>query len=235
YYSSKSNEIWDIQVEKQDTSRFYGRDQIWYKSQNGIYWIDHFDINEKLMEGPTFFFFDENFRLRQKLSAEKGVWNKGIWQLENAVVQTLDKNDRYTIERLDTFLLEIPEKPENFARRTKNPEDMSYQQLKRYTQNVKDEGYDNSIYLVDLYIKLAFPLISAVLGLIAVPIALGINRGGIPLAIALGIGICFLYLFTLSFSKSLGLSGTLPPLLSAWTSNLIFSMFGLHLIMNTNK
>jgi lipopolysaccharide export system permease protein len=83
--------------------------------------------------------------------------------------------------------------------------------------------------------KLAFPLISAVLALIAVPIALGTRRGGIPLAVTLGVAVCFLYQISMYFSRTLGLSGTLPPLLSAWTANLIFSLFGIYLIMCVKK
>ena len=45
YTSSKSNEIWNMEVEKYDTRRFYGGDQIWYKAPNAIYWIKHLYSN----------------------------------------------------------------------------------------------------------------------------------------------------------------------------------------------
>lgn len=235
YSSSKSNEIWDIEVEKQDPTRFYGSEEIWYKSKNAIYWIKHFDINEMTMKSPTFYLFDKNFSLQKKISGENGIWKDVVWKIENVIVYSLKGSGTYDIDRFDYIFLEIPEKPETFARRTKNPEDMSYQQLKRHAEKVKDEGYDNSKYLVDLNLKLAFPFISLVLALIAVPIALGTRRGEIPLAVAFGIAVCFMYFSIMSFSRSLGLSGTLPPLLSAWTANLALSLFGIYLIMCVKK
>ncbi len=235
YSSSRFNEIWDIEVERQDPARFYGREQIWYRSKSAIYWIKHFDINKNIMDSPTFYLFDSDFKVQKKISGKMAIWDKGIWKIEEAVIQTLENDNNYHTEKSEIYTLEIPEKPENFATRVKNPEDMSYQQLKRYTEKIKDEGYDNSIYLVDLYMKITFPLISAVLALIAVPLSLMIKRGGTPMAITAGIVICFLYLSIMSFSKSLGLSGTLPPVLSAWTANLIFSFFGIYLLICVKK
>lgn len=61
--SSKSNEIWNIEVKKRDPARFYGGDQILYKSSDSIYWIRHFDSKNKIMGSPTSYFFDKAFRL----------------------------------------------------------------------------------------------------------------------------------------------------------------------------
>ena len=60
YASARSNEIWKVQVEKQDMTKFYGSKQIWYKSENSIYWIRHFRGGKAIMEDPSFFFFGES-------------------------------------------------------------------------------------------------------------------------------------------------------------------------------
>ena len=173
--------------------------------------------------------------MQKKISGEKGTWNNGVWKIENAITLTLKEDDTYDMRKFDYISLEIPEKPETFAGRVKTPEEMSYKQLKRYVKKVKDEGYDNNNYLVDLNLKIAFPFISAVLALVAVPIALNTRGGGIPAAIALGIAACFMYYLIMSFSRALSLSGTLPPLFSAWLANLFFSLFGIYLIMHVKK
>ena len=108
---------------------------------------------------------------------------------------------------------------------------MSYWQLKRYAQKVRDEGYDNTEYLVDMNVKLAFPLINVVMIFIGIPIALGLKRGGTPLAVFLGISICFIYLVTLGFARAFGISGVLPPSLSAWLANFIFFLTGIYMMM----
>ena len=235
YSSSRSNRIWDIEVEKQDPSRFYGSDQIWYKSTDAIYWIRYFDGRKKIMQNPTFYFFNKDFRLVKKIDAKRGIWKHGAWIVEQGIIQKARKDGSYEVKKFDDLLLKIPETPDTFMRKIKQPEDMSYLQLKKYSDRIKNEGYDNTRYLVDLNIKLAFPLVSLVLALIGIPIALEIKTGGIPLAVSLGVGLCFLYMVIMSFSRSFGLSGILPPFLSAWTANLLFVLFGIHLLMKVDR
>jgi len=235
YASSKSNEIWDVEVDKQDPTRFYGGNQIWYKSHNAIYWIRHFDGVEKIMQNPTFYFFDKDFRLVKRIEGKRGIWEEGVWKIEEGIIQEAREDGDYKLTKFADLFLEIAETPDTFIRRIIEPEDMSYQQLKRYAETIGNEGYDNTGYLVDLNLKLAFPLISLVLAFIGIPVALELKIGGTPLAVSVGVSLCFLYMVIMGFSRSLGLSGILPPILSAWTANLIFILFGIHLMMNLER
>jgi lipopolysaccharide export system permease protein len=235
YSSSKGNEIWEIGVEKQAPARFYGSDQIWYKTSNAIYWIKHFDSTANTMQNPIFYFFDKDFRLIKKIEAKRGTWQNGLWKLEEGIIQVAHDNGDYEVSRFKDLFLEIAETPDSFKRRIIEPEDMSYQQLKRYAGTVGAEGYDNTEYLVDLNLKLSFPLISLILALLGIPVALGLKTGGTSLAVSAGIGLCFLYYVVMGFSRSLGLSGILPPLLSAWTANLLFAFLGTYMIMTLER
>jgi lipopolysaccharide export system permease protein len=235
YTTSKSNRIWNIEVEKQDPTLFYGKDQIWYKGTNSIYWIRHYDSKKKLMEGLSFFFFDKDFRLVKRIDGRTGRWENGFWRIGTGIIQTLGEGGDYGLKRFRTLDLRLPEGPETFMAGTRKPEEMNYWQLKRYAERVKDEGYDNSIYLVDMNVKVAFPLISVVLVLIGIPISLRLSRGGMPLAVCCGIAVCFLYLVVMGFSRSLGLSGTLPPLLAAWLANIVFLLIGTYLMIGLEK
>jgi len=235
YSSSKCNEIWDIEVEKQNPAHFYGSDQIWYKTSNAIYWIRHFDSVGNIMQNPVFYFFDKDFRLVRKIEGKRGIWENGVWKIEEGIIQKIQDNGDYEVTKFVDFFLEIDKTPDTFKRRIKEPEDMSYQQLKRYAKTVGTEGYDNTEYLVDLNLKLSFPLISLVLALLGIPVALELKKGGIPLAVSIGIGLCFLYYVVMGVSRSLGLSGILPPLLSAWTANLLFVFFGAYMIMTLER
>jgi lipopolysaccharide export system permease protein len=128
--------------------------------------------------------------------------------------------------------LRLSEGPEAFMRSLKRPEEMSYWQLKRFAEGVRREGYSPTRYLVDMNIKLAFPLVSLIMALIGIPLTLGLRAGGTPLAVCAGIGVCFLYLLILGLARSLGLSGILPPHLAAWLSNIVFFLFGTYLMMH---
>jgi lipopolysaccharide export system permease protein len=112
---------------------------------------------------------------------------------------------------------------------------MNYWQLKRYSNKVLREGYDNKEYLVDMNIKIAFPFVNLVLAIFGISISLRQKKGGTPLAVSLGMCICFLYLTILGFARSLGLSGVLPPIISAWLANLVFLLFGIYFMMRVER
>ena len=231
YASSRSNEIWGVKVNKRDRTYFYGQNQVWYRGKNAIYWIRHFDAKKNSMEDVTFYFFDDSFQLVKRIDARKGIWTGHNWKIREGMLQQARNGNDYALEKFDEIDLAISEGPEDFVRTVRKPEEMSYWQLKRYAEKMRGEGYDPTAHLVDMNIKLAFPLISLVMVIIGIPVALGLKRGGTPLAVSLGVAICFLYLLTLGFARSLGLSGILPPILSAWLANAVFFFSGAYLMM----
>ena len=231
YSSSRCNEIWNIEVDKRDKAQFFSRAHIWYKGKNAIYWIRHFNASKKTIEDLTFYFFDPSFRLEKRIDAKMGIWNGDHWKILKGIRQDLREDGSYAFLRFEEMPLSIPEKPEDFIRTIRKPEEMGYWQLKRYALKIREEGYDATKYLVDMNIKAAFPVINFLMVLLGIPIALGIRRGGTPLAVSIGIGTCFAYLVTLGFSRSLGLSGILPPLLAAWLANILFFFIGSYLLL----
>jgi lipopolysaccharide export system permease protein len=235
YSSSKFNEIWEVQVEKRDPTQFYGMSQIWYKGSNSIYWMRRFDYAKRTMERPTFYFFDNSFRLIERIDGKRAVWDEGKWKVEEGIMQRLTEEGTYRPTKFTELYLVLEETPETFIRREREPEEMSYWQLKRYAETVRREGYDNTRYLVDMNFKIAFPFIILIMVLIGTPISLKVEKGGVALAIFVGIGICFLYLVTLGFTRSMGLSGILPPTLSAWLGNLIFLFLSIYLMMKVAR
>ena len=235
YASSRANEIWKIDVEKQDPGLFYGSNQIWYRGPNSIYWVRHFDNKKNIMERPTFYFFDKAFRLTKKIDGRRGFWENGRWKIEEGIIQeTVDDGD-YTLKKFEILFLDLPETPDTFVKSMKKPEEMSYWQLKKFAERVHLEGYDNTRYLVDMNIKAAFPLIILIMVFIGIAISLIQKGDSIPLVVSIGVGICFIFMITFGFSRSLGLAGVLPPLLAAWLANLVFLFLGLYLMMHIER
>jgi len=235
YASSRANALWRLYVEKRSGEGTYGRDHIWYKSKNAIYWIARFDPGKKAMYGPSFYFFDPSFHLLKRIDGKMAVWKDHAWEVQNGITLTGDKDGGYALTRFKKIFLKIPEKPETFAQEEREPEEMGYWQLKRFAEKVQDEGYDASRYFVDLNIKLSFPFIVFIMVLLGAPIALLKNKGGTPVAIAVGVVACFFYLVVLGLSRSLGFAGILPPILSAWFANGIFFFLGSFLILKLDQ
>jgi len=233
--SSKANDIWRIDVKKEKPGRFHGRNHIWHKGDNSIYWIRQFDSDKMIMLEPTLYFFDSSFRLIKRIDAQSGIWKDGIWKIRNGITQDLEKDGGYNMSRFKELELRLPERPEDFVREEKEPEEMGYQQLKRFAERLRSEGYDATMYFVDINIKLAFPFVILIMALIGIPVALWKKDMSTPVAVSLGIVLCFAYLLILGLSRTLGFAGILPPILSAWLANSVFLFLGIYLMINVNR
>ncbi len=240
YTTSRSNQIWNTEVDRRDPTQFQGINEKWYKGSEGIYWMRRFDFINQTMERPTFYFVDDSFTLIKRIDGQKAVWKQGKWTVEKGIVQEITPQGGYRTEKFETpRWLPLKETPETFLKsfgeEDRHPEDMSYWQLKQYAQRVIAEGYDNTEYVVYMNIKIAFPFIVLIMVLVGIAISLRVEKAGIPLAISAGVGLCFLYILALGFTRSLGISGILPPILSAWLTNLIFLFFGVYLMMRVER
>ncbi|RLB43995.1 MAG: LPS export ABC transporter permease LptG [Deltaproteobacteria bacterium] len=230
FTSSRCNDIWRTKVRKRRTQSFYGRSHIWYKSKNAIYWFGKFDSNGTIAHDVSIYYFSSDFRLVRRIDARLAVWKNGSWHLKDGVELKLKKGEGYVSKGFQQLTISLPETPQTFTQVERKPEELNYWQLRRFAERVQEEGYDATRYFVDLNIKLAFPFIVVVMVLIGFPISMKVEKGGGPMAVSLGVALCFLYVFLLGVTRAIGFSGLLPPFLSAWLANIVFAIFGIYLI-----
>jgi len=235
YASSRSNEIWRIDVQKENPGRFHGRNHIWYKGKNCIYFIRQFDKGKMMMVEPTFYFFNDKFKISKRIDGRSAIWKNNSWEIQNGIVQNREKDGGYNLHKFEKLDVKLAEGPEDFVRKNVEPEEMGYVQLKRFAERLKMEGYDATRYFVELNIKIAFPFIVLIMTIIGIPIALWKRGMGTPVAVSVGISLCFVYLLTLGLSRTLGFAGILPPVFSAWLANSIFLFLGIYLMINANR
>lgn len=229
--SFMANDLWNSKVEKKDSKGTYKLSHIWYKGKGTIYQIRAFDPKNNIAEGFTIFFFNKDFTLKKRIDARRAQWVDGSWYLSKGLIQTIKGDGSKESVRFVNRTIQLPETPKNFEHSMTAPEEMSFWELRKYTKKIKEEGYDSTQLQVDLNIKIAFPFICPVLALVGIPLSLRRKKGGIPFSITIGIGISFLYLLTFGLSRSLSISGVLPPILGAWMANLLFLFLGIYLIL----
>jgi lipopolysaccharide export system permease protein len=115
----------------------------------------------------------------------------------------------------------------------KKSEEMNIAELYTYIQEVEFEGYDATAFRVDFHARFAYPVLAIIVCLIGTGIAVKRKgREGPSASIAFGIAMVFLYWIFNSFCLSLGSGGLLPPIISAWISNIIFSCYGVLNLIN---
>ncbi len=106
--------------------------------------------------------------------------------------------------------------------KSRKVEDISLWRLKGIIQELKRSGSNVEEMLTVWYGKLAYGFSLFFLAIGAVVITL--KSDNIPLNIALGLGICFLFYGLTVFGNVLGRHSILPPFVGAWGANMIFGI-----------
>jgi lipopolysaccharide export LptBFGC system permease protein LptF len=84
---------------------------------------------------------------------------------------------------------------------------------------------------VQLEEKLAFPLITLVMALLAIPFSLSTGKRGAVAGIAAAVGIGVVQIIVSRLFESMGNVNQLPPVLAAWSPDVIFGLVGGYLIL----
>jgi LPS export ABC transporter permease LptG/LPS export ABC transporter permease LptF len=114
------------------------------------------------------------------------------------------------------------EPPKFFSTPTPDADRMTYGELNRYVTELQASGYYVINYLVQLHRKVAFPFVTIVMTLLAVPFAVTTGRRGTLYGIGIGIVMAIVYWMMLSVFGALGAGGAMSPLLAAWAPNIFF-------------
>ena len=231
----KANKIWIEDVKKKQMVTTLEKN-IWIKGDHLITHIKRYDPVNETIFGLSLYFFDKKFNLMDRIDAEKGVFEKGSWRLYDILEQIRsEKGNPYKVNVVEERVQKLAIMPDDLQHAARVPEEMTFLELNHYIQKVQKEGYDATIYKVDLYAKTAMPFVCLLMSLLGTGIAVRREmREGLPVGIAYGIGIAFLYWVFNSFCLSLGYGGLLTPIISAWLTNFVFLCWSIYLLLNLN-
>lgn len=108
---------------------------------------------------------------------------------------------------------------------------MTYGQLKQYVSELQAGGYNVVPFLVALQRKIAFPFVTLIMTLLAVPFAVTTGRRGALYGVGVGIVLAIMYWLMLSVFAAVGAGGLLAPVLAAWAPNLFFLAAAVYLLL----
>jgi len=111
------------------------------------------------------------------------------------------------------------------------PKFMRLTDLQAYTKRMIASGYDMFTQQVWVARRYAFPFVTLIMTLLAVPFAVTVGRGGAMAGIAVGIGLALIYWVSISIFAALGGGGVIAPVLAAWAPNMLFGAGALYLLL----
>lgn len=209
-----------------------------YGTRNRLIHVLKFYPQNNLLKEITVLEQDKNERVTAKIQAKEGKWINEQWVFMDCVVYNFNKLGQIIDEPsyFKKMIMDIEEKPKDFLRRESSAEFMSFRRLQNYIVRLSGSGAKIvRTLLVDLYYKISFPFVSLVIMFLGIPFALSAQGTGKIASIGLSIMIGFFYYTVEALSLALGKRGNLPPFLSAWFANLLFTTVAIMLMRRTPK
>ena len=202
-----------------------------------IFYYQFFDPDKNVFANLTVFEFQpETFALTRRIHASSAHWDEHDerWILDDGWQRTFKGDAVSSYTSFDTSIFpEIREQPAYFKKQERPSQEMSYDELSRYIRDLQQSGFDTTRLRVQLNRKLAYPLITFVMAIVAVPFALSAGKRGGIAGLGAAVGVAIAYWIIAGIFENLGDVNSLPALLAAWSPDLLFGMAGSYLLLRT--
>ena len=211
----------------------------WLVGRNGeVYHYQYYDPRNHELHSLSVFEFDPaDHRLVRRRFAQKAVYVADVrpdatpeWLLDQGWLREFGPDNDVQFTRF-TDLAQRFEPPDYFVTEAREPDLMNFLQLRDYIDELRASGYNVLEHEVGLHRKVAFPFVTLVMTLIAVPFAVTTGRRGALYGIGVGIVLALIYWVMISIFGAFGASGVLDPMLAAWAPNLIFGAVAAYLLL----
>lgn len=236
----KKTEIRKVEIEKKKKEKNILFHNVFVQGEdNRIFFVNSFNSEKNEGKDVLVQKFEKGM-LKEQIEAKRIVWINTGWLFENGryriFIDSLGLSEKESFLPFDRlYRLDLKIKPLSFTQRQKEPEEMSYKELSKYIKVKKKAGQKVSKELTDLYLKFSYPLINLIILLFGAPISASPKRSGLAIGFAITLAITFVYWFFLKTFQSFGYAEKLPPLLSAWSANIIFGVLGIILLIKAKK
>ena len=235
-HTNKRQEILRNQIKGKPPQTYLQADRKWiFGESNQIYYYQVFDPDVDRFGGITVFEFDPaTFQLTRRIHADGAHWEPGIrkWVFENGWVRSLNGASIQEFRTFDVATFnELGEDPSYFKKEVRQSSEMDYEELRNYIQDLQKSGFDTIRLKVQLQKKLAFPLITLVMAVLAIPFSAQGRRGGALAGVAIALGIAVVYWVTAGLFEAMGNANQLPAMLAAWAPDFIFALAGGYLLL----
>jgi LPS export ABC transporter permease LptF/LPS export ABC transporter permease LptG len=200
-----------------------------------IYYYQVFDSDRNQFGDLSVFQFNpKTFQLISRIYTDRANWNDGLhrWICAQGWQRSFTGSAIHNFQTFDVATFDtVSEAPAYFKKEVKQSLEMNYEQLRRYIHDLQQSGFEVVKLRVQLQKKIAFPVITFVMGVLAIPFALSAGKRGATAGVATAIAIAVVYTVVSGLFEAMGNISQLPPVLAAWSPDVIFALVGGYLIL----
>ncbi len=212
-------------------SNQYRAGTIYFRNDSTHYGqVSYFDTATK--RGSNFLFQEiVDNKVLMNLRADQLIFDTSVnkWKAENAIIRTIDSVTEKVWIAKDTIIL-LNFKPSEFKKGQYTKDVLKTPELAEFIRNERLRGAENiNELIVELHRRTATPISLILLTMMGVAVSSRKVRGGSGFHLAIGIVLAALFILTDRFSTIFSTKGSFPPILAAWTPNIIFLFVTIYL------
>jgi lipopolysaccharide export system permease protein len=233
---------------KLDIGRVYFQKNIEYVTRNNIFIQDSptrifsiavFDDGNNIAQQVSIQDFDaqDATRIVARYDANQMRWEPTTktWTLLNGTERKFSGSKEQIAQFSTLPIGALNFSPEDIRKKQQKPDEMDYNDMKKFIESQQRAGHDVARWLVDFYGKIAFPFAGVIVVLFGIPFSSVKRRSGVGVEFGIALAVCFLYMIFLKISQAFGYNGDLNPLLTAWLANIIFLAAGIYNLVRVPK
>jgi LPS export ABC transporter permease LptF/LPS export ABC transporter permease LptG len=235
-HANKRQDALRNQIKGKPAQTYLRPDRKWiFGQQNTIFYYQFYDPDQNRFGSISAFEFDPHtFELTKRIYAARAHWGENLnkWVFEDGWERSFRGPVTTGYRRFDVNTFpEISETPGYFKKEVKQSSEMNYGELRHYIGDLEHSGFDVVRLRVQLQKKFAFPIITFVMAVLAIPFSLSTGRRGALAGVATAIGIAMVYWVASALFEGLGNTSQLPAAMAAWSPDLLFALAGGYLIL----
>lgn len=214
------------------------------ESDSRIIRIENFDELNSISTNVSIQKFNEN-ELVYRFDMKNMTWDnsKNDWKLSSTIKREFDSSQAKEKMLIDSgkFLHDYEElknislSPALIKKKQTKPDEMNLTELEEFIASEERTGQNVTKNQVDYYSRISYPFAGLVTIIFGVSLSSNRRKGGAALQFGLSILVCFVYLGFLRISQTFGYNGDIPPLLTAWLANILFTIVAFYYLLRINK
>jgi LPS export ABC transporter permease LptG/LPS export ABC transporter permease LptF len=192
----------------------------WLIGRDGdIYHYTQYDSQAKALQNLDIYRpAKTGWQLESQLFAPRAIFSGSEWVGTNGWQQDFAGRGRWTAFPQRTLSLEPPD---YFETNQPIAEMMTVPELRRFIEEQAASGINVVPLTIDLQKKLAFPLVTVVMTLLAIPFGMTTGKRGTLYGIGIGIVLALSYWIVGDAFAAIGKAGMLDPIMAGWAPNIL--------------
>ncbi|MBL6645738.1 MAG: LptF/LptG family permease [Flavobacteriales bacterium] len=177
-------------------------------------------------------------RLAEKWMASKAKWvpEAETWRISNLRRRSWDAEGLERFERIAVLDTALVMSIEDFGQRSQAMSTLDWRELKAAIERERAKGSGGERLLqLESHTRTSNAFAIYIMALIGVSVASRRQRGGTGIHILIGVVIGFVYVFSAKLMSVSATHAGIPPMVAAWTPNVLFGLLGILLYRKAPK